>query len=452
MTASSTPHAAVVVPTHNRRESLARVLDGLERQSCTPDVFEVVVVANACTDDTASYVSARQATSPFTLRLIDRVEPGAAAARNAGAERARATLLIFLDDDVEPSPDLVAGHEAAHADRETGAPPRVVMGYLPAVLQPPGDLFAITLRAWWEAMFDAMRDPGHRFAYTDLLSGNFSIARDAFLASGGFDTRYRCHEDYELGFRLLKEGARFSFAERASGRHGDATRVERACRRKRDEGHADVQLAQTHPDLRTALPLARRRTWRRSAIWRAAFHAPAFGDAVVNLAAGALPLLEYVGARMTWLWLLYLIFGYWYARGVADALPRYSDLGALLDGADADRRRLDDNRLDVPLDDGIEPAMRLLDRRRPMAAHLSLAGRPFAGIPYEAGAEPLAGRHLESALATRWYRHYVEALLEAGRLDVPGFDGLQTPGPRADRAAHQQLTSPQRAFSDASSL
>lgn len=444
----STPRAAVVIPTRNRRVSLERTLDALERQSCAPDLFEVIVVANACTDDTAARVAARQSTSPHTLRFVDRVQPGASAARNAGAERARAPLLIFLDDDIEPSPAFVAAHLAAHDAHGGGeAPLRVVMGYLPAALQPPGDLFSITLRAWWEAMFDVMRDPGHRYAYTNLLSGNFSIPRDAFVASGGFDVRYRCHEDYELGYRLLAAGAEFAFAERAAGRHDDVTRLDRACRRKRDEGYADVQLAQQHAELRTALPLSRPRTVRRHVMWWAAFHAPAIGDFAARAASRALPLLERTGARMTWLWLLYLVFGYWYARGVADALPRYADVAALLEGAEADRRQRDGDRLDVPLDDGIEAAARLLDDHRPMAANLSLAGRPFASIPYEAGAEPLAGRHLKSALLKRWYRHYVEALIAAGRPPLPSLAAASPPPPARDRL--QPAGGLQRASSDA---
>lgn len=444
----STPKAAVVIPTQNRRASLARVLDGLERQSCSPNLFEVIVVANGCTDDTAALVAARQLTAPYTLRLIDRVEPGASAARNAGAERARAHLLIFLDDDVEPSPGLVAAHVAAHQPDDRGSL-RVVMGYLPAGLQPPGDLFAVTLRAWWEAMFDVMRDPGHRYAYTNLLSGNFSIARDLFLASGGFDVRYRCHEDYELGYRLLAAGAGFGFAEPAAGHHRDITRLDRACRRKRDEGYADVQLAQEHAELRMALPLSRPRTIRRHVMWWAAFHAPALGDLAARLAARALPLLERSGARMTWLWLLYLVFGYWYARGVADALPRYSDVAALLEGADADRQRRDANRLDVPLDNGIEAAAALLDRHRPMAANLSLAGRVFASIPYEAGAEPLAGRHLRTALVKRWYRHYMEALIAAGRPPLPSLAVASRSSSPPARDRLQPAGDLQRASTDA---
>ena len=81
------------------------------------------------------------------------------------------------------------------------------------------DFFGVTLRGWWDAMFERMREPGHRFSYKDLLSGNFSIRRSLFRQVGGFNERLPCHEDYELGFRLIRSGARLTFAEAAAGWH-----------------------------------------------------------------------------------------------------------------------------------------------------------------------------------------------------------------------------------------
>lgn len=427
------PRAAVIVPTHNRRGSLARVLDALERQTCGAEAFEVVVVANACNDGTAAYVEQRRERAGYALRVIDRPEPGASGARNAGAERTRAAILIFLDDDIEPSGGFVAAHLDAHGrcGGRHGAP-CVAIGYLPAALQPAGDLFALSLRAWWEAMFDGMRTAGHRFKYTDLLSGNFSIARDLLLSIGGFDTRYRCHEDYELGHRLLKAGAEFVFVEAASGVHTDHTRLDRACGRKREEGYADVQLAQQYPELRTALLLARPRTVKQSVLRWTAFHAPRVGDAAAQTLMDLLPLIERVGFRMVWLRVLYAVFGYWYARGLADALPRAADVAHLLEGAWEERRQREAEALIVPLDEGIDFAERLLDERRPMAASLHVAGAAIGGLDYQPGTERLAGRHLRQALVTGLHRQYVEALIGAGRLSVlPPMHAPAAPSPPA---------------------
>ena len=451
----TTPRAAVIIPTHNRRDFLARALDALERQTCPAEAFEVVVVANACSDDTAAFVAGRRDCAGYPLRLVDRSEPGASGARNAGAERTRASLLVFLDDDIEASPGFVEAHLEAH--RRYGGrhgASCVAIGYLPAALQTHRDLFAVTLRGWWEAMFDQMRRPGHRFRYTDLLSGNFSMSRELFMATGGFDVRYRCHEDYELGHRLIKAGAEFVFVEDASGVHSDHTRVERACGRKRDEGYADVQLSQQYPELRTGLLLARPRTLKQRVLQWAAFHAPRIGDAAAQTLMDLLPAIERSGFRMVWLRVLYAVLGYWYARGLADALPRQSEVERLLEGAWEERRACDERRLSVPLDDGVDAAERLLDEHRPMAAWLMIEDRPFAELAYVPGAEPLAGRHLRQSLMTDVPRKYVAALIEAGRLSVlpRATDPSRTDLAFRESAAGQPSTTRPGVYGDASSI
>jgi GT2 family glycosyltransferase len=411
------PLATVVIPTHNRAASLLATLGALARQDCGPDVFEVVVVPNGCTDDTV----ARLVDWPrsYRLRVVEVDAPGASAARNTGVEHARAPIVIFLDDDVVPAPSFVTAHLAAHGVRpgEQASPlhGRVAVGYLPALLQDPGDRFAITLRAWWEAMFDRIRQPGHRFAYADLLSGNFSLARTTFLEIGGFDASLRCHEDYELGYRLIVAGAQFVFAEDARGTHADMTRLPRACERKRDEGRADVQMVQRHPQLRSVLPLCRARTWRQQLSRGLAFHLPSAGDAGARALAATLPMLAAIGATSSWLRVLYAVFGYWYERGLADAVGTKAALRELvapptgnpLDGAEG---------VEIDLAGGLRSALHEVDRLRPHAVTILVGPQRIAHVPWQAGAERLAGRHVAAALVEQYHRPAFEALRAAGHV------------------------------------
>lgn len=412
------PLASVVIPTHNRRDRLCRTLAALARQSCPPERFEIVVSANACSDGTGE--SVRGLMMPCGVRIVELPEPNAAAARNAGARAACGTLLIFLDDDIEVSPDFVSAHLEAHnledGVPQDGLPLRVAVGYIPATLQPEADFFAIALRGWWEAMFDRMRDPGHRFAYSDLLTGNFSLPRESFTKIGGFDERYACHEDYEIGYRLVVAGARFVFAERAWGYHTDLTRLARACARKRDEGRADVLLANQYPPLRPALLLSRRRSRKQQLIRRIVFIAPGAGDRIAGLLARFLPLLEHVGARASWSRVLYGIFGYWYERGVADQANSFAAVRSLIPDADAEPEPAGGG---VPLDvTDLDAAERRLDEERPEAVTLCVGSRAFGELPATPGAERLAGRHLRPALTRLLYREYVRALIGENRFPL----------------------------------
>ena len=94
-----------MLPTHNRRERLARVLAGLDRQSIARESFEVVVVDDGSTDGTPEWLAAN-ATRQYGLRVVRQENGGPARARNAGIAAAQAPLILFLDDDVEPTAAL----------------------------------------------------------------------------------------------------------------------------------------------------------------------------------------------------------------------------------------------------------------------------------------------------------------------------------------------------------
>jgi GT2 family glycosyltransferase len=426
------PLASVVIPTRNRRASLARTLDALARQDCGPGRFEVVVAANDCTDDTVSFLHGTR--YPFKVRVVVADAPGAALARNEGARAAAAPLVIFLDDDIEAWPSFVSAHVSAHGDDLRADGHRVAIGYLPARLQPERDRFAVTLRAWWEAMFDRMREPGHRFTWMDLLSGNCSMARDWFLAVGAFDPRLRCHEDYELGYRLVEAGSEFVFAERAAGWHSDETRVDRACWRKREEGAADAWIAGRHPELRTALPMTRAATARQRLSRWLAFAWPAAGDAGARLLVALLPALDRAGATMAWLRVLYAVLGYWYERGLADALGDRRTLKALLAGA-WDETRVRDTGETLDLAGGIDRAAARLDERRPDAVTLTVGSQLLARVPWVPGAERVAGRHLLPLLTRHYHRRLVERLLEHGALTVEQLLAVRATTPLESHAS-----------------
>src|SRR5579859_865114 len=120
---------SVVIPTHDRRESLKRVLDAVGSQSVAPDRYEVVVVCDGCTDGTAEMC--RSLNPAYRLRVVEQSRQGPAGARNVGLAEAAGELILFLDDDVVPGETLIARHIQAHVDHERS----VVIGPL---LAPPG--------------------------------------------------------------------------------------------------------------------------------------------------------------------------------------------------------------------------------------------------------------------------------------------------------------------------
>jgi GT2 family glycosyltransferase len=398
---------SIIVPTHNRRLSVERALGALSVQSYPPAAVEVIVVADGCSDGTSDI--SREGW-PFAMRVIDQPSRGPAAARNRGAAAASGDLLVFLDDDIEVWPGFVAAHVQAHADRN---PARVAIGYLPPQLQGRRDFFAIMLRAWWEAMFERMREPGHRFTYSDLLSGNFSVVRSMFAGVGAFDESMRCHEDYELGYRLIAAGARFQFAPDAAGWHHEHTDLPRALARKRDEGRADVALAHRHPELSPALRLSAAHnhlTLRSRTLKRLALTSSSAGVAFEASCRSMLGVLEEARLRTRWRRLLDDLLSYWYWRGVGESL-----VGASLDGVRHRAMFSDEDAYDVDLQIGLDAAMRQLDAAVPSAVRLRWGRLVVGTIPAEPGAEPLRGCHLPGVLRNRFNRPLADAFALAHR-------------------------------------
>jgi GT2 family glycosyltransferase len=204
---------AIITPTHQRRQSLARVLDGLTRQSYPLELFSVVVVCDGCTDGTAEMLRANR--YPYALRVLEQSpSQGPAAARNLALQVVDAAIVLFLDDDVVPSEQLVAFHAAHHEAR----PNAVVIGPLlaPSFRQQPWIRWeSETLLQQYRAMEAGAWEPTPRQFYT----GNASVGRDQLIAAGGFDRRFRRGEDVDLAFRLQRCGARFFFESRAGGTH-----------------------------------------------------------------------------------------------------------------------------------------------------------------------------------------------------------------------------------------
>ncbi len=417
---------AVVIPTHNRRASLERTVRSLSAQTQLPEFMEIIVVADGCSDGTREIAGLRR---PVAVRLIEQPRQGPAAARNRGAAAATADILIFLDDDIDVCPGFLAAHLRAHEDEHA----RVVIGYLPPDLQGRRDLFAIMLRGWWEAMFDGMRDPGHRFFYSDLLSGNFSIRRALFEEVGGFNESLRCHEDYELGLRLIRTGARFAFAEAAAGWHHEGTDLTRALQRKRDEGAADVALARRHPTLTRELPLCRRveRLSRRHRILRnLAVSHPRAGDLFERGCRAVLPILEGARLRIRWRRLLEDVLSYWYWRGAGESMN--NSTVAQLCGPASTR---DAEPYDLDLRPGLTAAIEAVDAARPESVRLWWGPALIGTIPPHPGAERLRGRHLPSILRRHFYRPLGEAVARARQFErstTATATGPRLPGTATD--------------------
>jgi GT2 family glycosyltransferase len=227
---------SVVVPTYNRLSSLKRLLEGIARQTYTRDQFEVIVVDDGSSDGTQDWLLSHQPT--YSLRLILQSHAGAAAARNRGVAAASGELILFLDDDVLPAPDLIDAHVATHRSEAHA----IVIGPMSPPVDWPRPIWVRWEEDKLQRQYRAMLDGQWPCTARQFYTGNASMARQRFLAAGGFDTSFKRAEDVELGYRLRDRGARFIFNHRADVRHYAWRTFESWCNTPYQYGRYDVTM------------------------------------------------------------------------------------------------------------------------------------------------------------------------------------------------------------------
>lgn len=101
------PMVSVLICTYNRADVLRHCLDSLVRQAASEEQFEVIVVDNNSTDDTAALV--QEYTGQYAhFHYILETDQGLSYARNRAYRAAHAPWLLYLDDDARAEADLVS--------------------------------------------------------------------------------------------------------------------------------------------------------------------------------------------------------------------------------------------------------------------------------------------------------------------------------------------------------
>src|SRR3989338_10089980 len=90
---------SIIIPAYNEEKYIEATLKSLKKQ--TYKDFEIIVVANNCSDNTVA-LAERDAD-----KVIQTKKQGISLARNLGAEHAKGEILFFLDADTHMKPDLL---------------------------------------------------------------------------------------------------------------------------------------------------------------------------------------------------------------------------------------------------------------------------------------------------------------------------------------------------------
>lgn len=214
--------ASIVIPAYNSAQRIHVPLEALAKQTASNGSFEVVVIDNASTDETAKVAMNHPAVGALRERNIDcRIvredRKGLTYARIRGVCEARGSFVCFLDDDNAPDPNYVEDAIAAFSDEAIGLLVSRVYPHYESTSPTPSmerreHLLAINRRMgddWveWEAAATTAPTLGagmwvRRTAFLNAVPWQtpevmLSDRKGSSLASGG---------DIEIGFLLGQAG------------------------------------------------------------------------------------------------------------------------------------------------------------------------------------------------------------------------------------------------------
>jgi glycosyltransferase involved in cell wall biosynthesis len=184
------PAVSVVIPAYNAGWCVGKAIDSVQSQDYRD--FEILVVDDGSTDDTAA-VLARRGES---IRVIGQSNQGLSSARNAGIREARGDYVAFLDADDWWLPRKLGLQMQLMADR----PELGFTSTAARVEDPDGRLVNLWAAPDWQGSFLV-----HLFETQAAVAGSGSavVARRTLLEElGGFDTSLRSVEDIDMWMRL----------------------------------------------------------------------------------------------------------------------------------------------------------------------------------------------------------------------------------------------------------
>ncbi len=175
---------SVVIASYNGAGSIGRCLESLTRQAVPCGLYEVIVVDNNSTDDTAK-VASKYVEAHENFSLLSESRQGVSPARNKGISAAKGRYICFMDDDAYADDCWL--ERVLNAFETVGPPPAVVGGRtLP--------YYTTEKPAWFTDSLEIRSEGNHaRFLCPkECLFGfsesNFCIRKSTLDEIGGFST------------------------------------------------------------------------------------------------------------------------------------------------------------------------------------------------------------------------------------------------------------------------
>lgn len=186
---------SVVIPTHNRCESLKNAIRSVIAQ--TYKDFEILIVDDASTDNTQSYASALKNKNIYYIRL--NTNKGGCHARNEGIKKSSGELIAFLDDDDLWFPKKLEKQIKLFSSYN-----------LDFCFSAKKVIYSNSKKCRVSALKPKFVDPYKSIMYDNYIGTTSTILLRKKLIEqiNGFDEQLPALQDYDLYIRLLENGCK----------------------------------------------------------------------------------------------------------------------------------------------------------------------------------------------------------------------------------------------------
>jgi glycosyltransferase involved in cell wall biosynthesis len=245
MSISTKPRLSVVIPAHingmraDRVDLFRQVLSLLASQTLPKYLYEIIIVDDGSPCELSVLLA--EELKVDNVHLLRQSQAGPAAARNAGTRSAVGDVILYLGDDILVSKNMLESHLAIHERMKDVIVINSVKGSSRSVLG----------KELLETSIAGYKD-GERYEMptgSPFCTSCVSVERRWMMVIP-FDEQfpYPAYEDTDVGFRLHRQGVRFTVTSAAEAIHDHVHNSATLRARARNAGRSHAYMRVKHPD------------------------------------------------------------------------------------------------------------------------------------------------------------------------------------------------------------
>ena len=213
---------SIIIPTFNRLDVISKTLLAIDHQNINLNQIETIIVDDGSEKVQLNRLKHLVKNIKVKTRFYTQKHKGPATARNFGIKKAIGNIVLIINDDTVPTPNLIKRHLLFHKRH-----PKINHALLGLVSWHP-DLDITPFMIWLENggpyfSYDKIR--GKDAGWQRFWTCNISLKKEFLINKGMFDESFpnASWEDIELGYRLSLSKLILSYDRQALGYHYHST-------------------------------------------------------------------------------------------------------------------------------------------------------------------------------------------------------------------------------------